>query len=161
MKSLLPCAFFLCSFLPAHSQEWIVGTGFADFSSSRSKDTAIVSAEYHSSPFYIRKDLELRWGGAVSILGTGDVHLGGGPVGIIDLGHRWFAEVSVMPGLYAHLTAENDLGSVFEIRSTLAVGKRLKNGGAISMALTHKSNASTAAKNPGVNALLLRWHFPL
>jgi len=66
-----------------------------------------------------------------------------------------------MLGLYAHLEAKNDLGSVFEIRSTLATGKRLKNGRAISMGCTHKSNASTAAKNAGVNALLLRWHFPL
>jgi hypothetical protein len=66
-----------------------------------------------------------------------------------------------MPGVYAENEVLNDLGSAFEIRSLIAVGRRLNNGQGISLALTHKSNASTAAENPGVNALILRWHFPI
>jgi hypothetical protein len=161
MKKLLSFALFLSFVLPAQSQEWVMGAGFADFSSSRAKDTAIISVEYHSDPFHSRRRLKIGWGGSVSVFGTGDVHLGGGLVGVLDLGQRWFAEASVMPGLYGHRILENNLGSAFEIRSLLSVGRRLNNGGAISVALTHKSNASTAAKNPGVNAVLLRWHLPV
>ncbi|MVO18273.1 acyloxyacyl hydrolase [Parasedimentitalea huanghaiensis] len=161
MKKLLSFALFLSFLSPAYSQEWVVGSGFADFSNGQSKDTAIISAEYHSAYFHRRKRLELGWGAAVSVFGTGDVHLGGGLVGTVDLGHRWFGEVSVMPGVYAHRKVENDLGSAFEIRSLVSVGRRLKNGSAVSVALTHKSNASTATNNPGVNALLVRWHLPI
>ena len=67
----------------------------------------------------------------------------------------------MLPGAYIEGTALNDLGSTFEIRSQLAVGKRFKSGKALSLALSHKSNASTADINPGVNALTLRWHIPL
>ena len=67
---------------------------------------------------------------------------------------------SVMPGAYFESSPGNDLGSTFEIRTVLAVGKRFANGKAVSLAFSHKSNASTADENPGVNSLTLRWHIP-
>ncbi|NIZ63246.1 lipid A 3-O-deacylase [Sedimentitalea sp. CY04] len=161
MKEILTLVLFLVFISPANSQEWVLGSGFADFSSNRAKDTSIISGEYHTAPFYSQKKLKVGWGGSISVFGTGDAHLGAGLVGVVELGNRWFAETSVMPGIYTHKKTENDLGSAFEIRSLFSVGRRFKNGGAISVALTHKSNASTAAVNPGVNALLLRWHLPV
>lgn len=146
---------------PANAQSWIAGAGFADFSDGLSEDTAIVSGEYHFAPFYASDRLTASFGGALSVFGTGDVHLGGGIAGAYSLRNGWFLEGSVMPGVYAENEVLNDLGSAFEIRSLVALGRRLDNGHGVSLALTHKSNASTAAENPGVNALLLRWHFPL
>ncbi|MEM1007273.1 MAG: acyloxyacyl hydrolase, partial [Pseudomonadota bacterium] len=40
----------------------------------------------------------------------------------------------------------------------LGVGYSLDNGNKISLAVTHKSNASTDDPNPGVNAFFLRYH---
>ncbi|XHE54338.1 acyloxyacyl hydrolase [Phaeobacter sp. BS34] len=81
-------------------------------------------------------------------------------VGKWHLQRGWFIETSVMPGAYAESVKLNDLGSTFEIRSAIAVGKEFATGKSLSLALTHKSNASTADINPGVNSLLLRWHVP-
>ena len=80
-----------------------------------------------------------------------------GAVGYVSLGAGWFSEISLMPGIYKDWGG-SDLGSEFQVRSLIAIGKRFKNGQAVSLALTHKSNASTAARNPGVDSLLLRWH---
>lgn len=146
---------------PAQAQSWVAGAGFSDFSDSLSEDTAILSAEYHFTPFYTRERLSAGWGAALSVFGTGDVHLGGGITGTYLLGGDWFLEGSVMPGVYVENETLNDLGSAFEIRSLIAVGHRFENGQAVSLALTHKSNASTAAENPGVNSLLVRWHVPM
>ena len=63
-----------------------------------------------------------------------------------------------MPGAFFEGESRNDLGSEFEIRSLIGVGYRLDNGDSISLAVTHKSNASTSSFNPGVNAVLLRYH---
>lgn len=145
----------------AQAQSWIAGAGFADFSDGIAQDTSILSVEYHFDPFHTGDRLRAGFGAALSVFGTGDVHVGGGIAGTYDLKNRWFLEGSVMPGLYAHNDTLNDLGSAFEIRSLIAVGRRFESGHGLSLALTHKSNASTAAENPGVNALLLRWHFPL
>lgn len=161
MKKHLPFLLFFCCLSPAQSQELIVGGGFADYSASHSKDTGIFSAEYHFSPQLNKGNTRIGFGGSVSIFGTEDIHLGFGPVAVFDLNKNWFIEASVMPGLYFNNEERNDLGSSFEIRSLLSVGKQLKNGHAVSLALTHKSNASTAPQNPGVNAVLLRWHLPV
>ena len=63
-----------------------------------------------------------------------------------------------MPGYYNASNDLNDLGGDFQIRSLLGLGYNLNNGNSVSVALTHKSNASTNDENPGVNALLVRYH---
>jgi hypothetical protein len=158
-----PALTALLAFLssPALSQEWIFGFGYADFSYGGSKDTAIVSAEYHSNPIRHANLLEIKWAGSVSVFATGDVHLGVGLAGTIPHKRGWFTEFSVLPGVYVNGEANNDLGSAFEIRSLISVGRKMKNGTNISVALTHKSNASTAENNPGVNSLVFRWHLPI
>jgi len=90
---------------------------------------------------------------------AGDIHIGIGLIGIYDFANRWFVEGSVMPGYFSEGVDRNDLGGEFQIRSLLGVGYTLDNGNKVSLAITHKSNASTQDDNPGVNSALLRYHY--
>ena len=63
-----------------------------------------------------------------------------------------------MPGLFEEGTDGNDLGLAFEVRSLAGLGYRFDSGSAISLAVSHKSNAGLGDSNPGANALLLRYH---
>lgn len=145
----------------AMAQEIVLGAGYSDYSSAGAEDGVALSMEYIHRPFYEGRVFSASLAGALEVVDTGDAFIGGGVSGTWDLQHDWFIEASVLPGAFVEGTSLNDLGSTFEIRSQLAVGKRFKNGKAMSLALSHKSNASTADINPGVNTLSLRWHIPL
>ncbi|MBE1293650.1 MAG: acyloxyacyl hydrolase [Rhodobacteraceae bacterium] len=159
MIKYLVCVLAMAAALPARGDQWTLGAGYADFSDSRTQDAGILSLEYHSIDLIGDKRLRLGWASALTVFDAGDVHLGMGAVGYVSLGAGWFSEISLMPGIYKDWGG-SDLGSEFQVRSLIAIGKRFKNGQVVSLALTHKSNASTAARNPGVDSLLLRWHVP-
>lgn len=142
----------------APAQSVIFGAGYADFSDSFSVDQAIFSVEYQHRPFHRAERFSATWGVAISSDKDGDSHIGAGLIGTYRFADRWFVEGSVMPGYYNESLALNDLGGSFQIRSLLGLGYTLDGGNAVSMAITHKSNASTQEKNPGVNALMLRYH---
>ncbi len=139
------------------AQEWVFGAGFADFSKKGSVDGGILVLERHNAPFHSAERFSLGWGQSAVIHTTGDVFVGIGLAWMYDFNHNWFLEGSVMPGAFLESRPGNNLGSTFEIRSVLGVGYHLRNGNSISLALGHKSNASTAASNPGVNTAMLRW----
>lgn len=143
---------------PAVAQEWILGIGAADFSSALGQDGGLLALEYRPAAFYSNRRIDIGWAVAAEVHSTGDIFVGAGLAATWTLDRRWFLDASVIPGLYAENDWRNDLGSSFEIRSLLALGYRLDDRNAISLAASHKSNASTAAFNPGVNAVLLRWH---
>jgi len=148
--------FLFVGVVPAQAQEWVLGLGYADFSSNASSDTGLIAFELHAAPFYERGAFELGWAGALVGHSTGDVFLGAGLAGMLNLKRGWFLEGSVMPGYYHASTPQNGLGSDFEIRSLLGVGFTLNSGDRVSLAISHKSNASTSAVNPGVNSIELR-----
>ncbi|ATG42374.1 Lipid A 3-O-deacylase (PagL) [Phaeobacter piscinae] len=154
------CALMLANALPATAGDWIFGAGYSSFSREGAEDSALVSVEYQHDAFWQRGNFDASFGAALDVQTTGDLFIGAGAVGKWHLQRGWFIETSVMPGAYAESVRLNDLGSTFEIRSAIAVGKEFANGKSLSLALTHKSNASTADINPGVNSLLLRWHVP-
>lgn len=143
----------------AQAQSVILGLGYADFSSSRGNDTEQFSIEYHHTPFHEGNKMSLSVGVSASATAEDDFFLGAGVVANFPLKNNWFIEGSVMPGYYDAGSVANDLGSEFEIRSLLGVGRTLASGDSISIALTHRSNAATATNNPGVNTLLVRYHF--
>ena len=147
--------------MPAAAQEVVLGLGYSNFSREGAEDSPVFAVEYLHRPFYQGHRLSARFGAALEVKETGDAFAGVGVSGIWDLQRDWFVEASVMPGAYSENVDLNDLGSTFEIRSLLAVGRRFGGGQAVSLAVSHKSNASTADSNPGVNALTLRWHIPL
>ncbi|ANP37538.1 lipid A 3-O-deacylase [Phaeobacter gallaeciensis] len=145
----------------AQDRELSVGIGYSEFSRPGSENSALVSLDYRHNAFYEKGIFSARFGAALDVQETGDLFIGAGVAGKWDLGQSWFIEASVLPGAYFESVALNDLGSTFEIRSMAGVGRSFANGTALSLSLSHKSNASTADINPGVNSLHLRWHFPL
>ncbi|MQY43643.1 acyloxyacyl hydrolase [Epibacterium sp. SM1969] len=162
MKSLLMGAVFAAAIAgSAQAQSLVFGAGYSDFSETGSEDGFIAAVELHGKAFLERGNFSAGWGGVASIQETGDAFIGAGLVGKFQLQNRWFVETSVMPGAYFDNEEGNDLGSTFEIRSLLGVGRELRNGSAVSVSISHKSNASTAERNPGVNSFMLRWHKPL
>ncbi|WP_170339911.1 acyloxyacyl hydrolase [Ruegeria arenilitoris] len=158
MKNLLSSAAFLAFSTAAQAQSVIFGAGYADYSDSSSIDQAIFSLEYQHRPFHDATRFSAALGAALSVDEDGNTHIGAGVIGIYSFADRWFVEGSVMPGFYSEANELNDLGGSFEIRSLFGLGYTLNNGNDISLAVTHKSNASTQEENPGVNALLLRYH---
>lgn len=142
-------------------QEIVLGAGYTDYSHNGAQDGALLALEYTHTPFYEGRIFSTHLAGAIEVVETGDAFLGVGVSGKWTLQNSWFIEASVLPGAYVEAIQLNELGSTFEIRSQIAVGKRFKNGKGLSLGLSHKSNASTGYINPGVNAVTLRWHIPL
>ncbi len=159
MKSLVILAFALTAATAAQAQSIIFGAGYADYSSAESEDQAIVSLEYQHRSFYEATRFSATWGASLSVDTDGDTHVGAGLIGLYTFADRWFIEGSVMPGYYSESNERNDLGGSFQIRSLLGLGYTLESGNKLSAAITHISNASTQEDNPGVNALLLRYHY--
>ncbi|WP_037312003.1 acyloxyacyl hydrolase [Ruegeria halocynthiae] len=159
MKKFVLSAALLLAANAVQAQSIVVGAGYADFSASDSDDQAIFSLEYQHRPFHEATRFSATWGTALSVDTDGDTHIGAGLIGTYAFADRWFAELSVMPGYYNAANNSNDLGGSFQIRSLLGVGYTLDGGNKVSVAVTHKSNASTDSSNPGVNALLVRYHF--
>ena len=158
MKYIPLCAALLFAPLAVSAQEVVLGAGFADFSSDGADDSVLFSVDYNFRPFYSSGRFDLGWGTALELDTAGDAFAGIGLVARQGLGERWFISASVLPGAYFHASTPNDLGSIFEIRSLLGVGYALNDTSSLSLAISHKSNATTADYNPGVNALSLRWH---
>ncbi|MBI6630509.1 acyloxyacyl hydrolase [Pontibaca salina] len=158
MKHIPLCAAMIAAPLAAPAQEVILGAGFTDFSADEAQDTAVISLDYHHRPFLSNGRFDLGLGGALEIDAEADAFAGLGLVARYGFAERWFVNASVMPGAYFSARLSNDLGSTFQIRSLLGIGYELSDSSSLSLAISHKSNASTGDKNPGVNALTLRWH---
>ncbi|WP_298849800.1 acyloxyacyl hydrolase [uncultured Ruegeria sp.] len=159
MKQLLLATVLTVSAsVTGNAQTVVFGAGYADFSDDASEDQGLISLEYQHSPFHQAARFSAGWGAALSVHENGDTHIGAGLIGLYSLNERWFIEGSVMPGYFNANDDENDLGGEFQIRSLLGLGYSLNNGNSVSVAITHKSNASTNDDNPGVNAVLLRYH---
>ncbi|WP_197915822.1 acyloxyacyl hydrolase [Thiosulfatihalobacter marinus] len=163
MKNTLLCGLaalgLAATAAPAPAQEVIVGLGYSDFSLGNAIDSAAIELEYQSAPFYSVGNLSVSWG---AVLGTdleGDAFVGAGIVNKYNFDDRWFAELSLMPGAYFEGPAVNDLGDTLEFRTLLGLGYTLKNNAALSLAFVHKSNAGISTTNPGVNTVLLRYHY--
>ncbi|SLN72757.1 acyloxyacyl hydrolase [Ruegeria meonggei] len=159
MKSLILSVFLMATATAVQAQSVIFGAGYSDFSSGASDDHALFSLEYQHRPFHQATRFSAGLGAALSVDTAGDTHIGAGLVGLYNLSDRWFAELSVMPGYFNAGDDDNDLGGNFQIRSLLGVGYTLDRGNKISVAVAHKSNASTNSSNPGVNSVLLRYHY--
>jgi lipid A 3-O-deacylase len=156
MRFTIACIILMAGAAQAQAQEWVLGLGYADFSSVTSEDQGMLDLEVHAIPFYESGRFQASWAGAVSVHFNGDFFIGAGLAGLLALKGGWFLEGSVMPGYYRPSTPLNTLGSDFEIRSLLGVGYTLKSGDRVSLAFTHKSNAATSSVNPGVNAVEVR-----
>lgn len=159
MKLLAPIAAAILIATPVASQQLVVGLGYADFSDGAGNDTVELDIEYHFDPFRDFGRWTLTAGGVLTVDQEGDAFLGAGISSVYDFNEKWFAEFSFMPGLYTDGDRRNDLGNTLEFRSLLAVGRKVTDTAAISLALQHKSNGGLGDDNPGVNTLSLRYHY--
>lgn len=146
---------------PASAQEIVAGVGYADFHNSNAESGGFISGDYLGARDW--SFLGFEWGLGVTAQWheENDIFVGAGIQGQRELANGWFLEASLMPGLFEEGIAANDLGSTFEIRSLVGVGRELRNGNRMSLAFSHISNASVGDRNPGLNSLSLRYHIPL
>ncbi|MDP2492568.1 acyloxyacyl hydrolase [Shimia thalassica] len=158
MKYVVLSALVAFSAAPVTAQEIVFGAGYTKYGNISASDAPVIELEYHHKPFHDTRHWDVSWGGVVSGTADEDYFLGIGLVGTYDFDSPWFAEVSVMPGLYSEGSILTDLGDALEFRSLLGVGYAFRNGSAVSLAIVHKSNASLGDVNPGVNTILLRYH---
>lgn len=149
----------LLAFGPAaQADEFVFGLGATEFNTVMAPRDLKVTIEYHADPFLEWRSGGLGVGGAIIGHSRGDLWGGIGLVAQGRFADRWFWEASFMPGLYAEGSQETELGSTIEFRSLVAIGREISARSAISLALDHRSNASIADFNPGVDAISLRFH---
>lgn len=164
MRKLAYVAALVPTFLmsaPLQAQEVVTGIGYSDFHNSAADSGGFLSADYLGARDWDLLGFETGAGLTVQLHEEGDVFLGVGLQGQRALRNDWFIEASIMPGLFEEGLPANDLGSTFEIRSLVGIGRVLPNGNRVSLALSHISNASVGDRNPGLNALSFRLHVPL
>lgn len=120
------------------------GDGVADF-----------AVEARTGPLWSRPRFELALGAAVEA-DDSDLWAGAGPVVFFPLADRLRLEASVMLGGYGDGDGGNDLGTEFPMfRSQIGLGVEVAEDWWLTLAANHKSNASTAVENPGVESVLL------
>lgn len=142
----------------APAQEVSIGVGYAAFNAEVARDGALLSVGYRSAPFGRFLGADAAWGAVADVTDTGDIFLGAG-VGLRwPLGERFFVQASVAPGFYRANEERNLLGGNFQFRSTLGVGWRFAETQAVSLSVSHKSNAHIRDFNPGLESLFLSWH---
>lgn len=89
--------------------------------------------------------------------------------GWIGAGGKWtsvglipgpvFVESTLMPGI--HVQGDGpDLGGNLQFRASLGVGYAFDNGGTVTVAYDHRSNADTDVTNPGLEVLSVRYAMP-
>lgn len=161
MRRTVTALSFLLLASPAAATDLVFGFGTTVDSRPGRSESSIVQLELHSDPIWHLGRADLGVAGAIDLHDNGQYWAGGGVAALWPMRERWFIEASVMPGYFGGSGALADLGSHFEIRSLLGIGRQINDRLAISLAVTHKSNASTADRNPGVNMLELRtrWSF--
>lgn len=155
-------ACFLAAAIPttAISQELTIGPGATDYPAAGT-DSGILSFEYRHSPFYQQGIFSAAFAANISTTEESDLFAGAGVALRWSWDGGWFVDFSLMPGYYDEGLPGNDLGSDLEFRSLLGLGYQFQSGQSVSLAVTHKSNASLDNVNPGADAVLLRWHAPL
>ena len=115
-----------------------------------------LALEYQTRPFGAWGNLSFGAGVRVSGDDGESLWVGAGLYAEAPLGENWVAEATLMPGFYDPGSLDFDLGGDFEIHSSLGMGYRVSETSRVSLAITHLSNAGTADRNPGRNALALR-----
>lgn len=161
MKRIFPAALSAASLMLGAAQvqaaDFVVGLGYTDFGSNEPPNTRVLSLELHGDSFRDVGQVAVSPMLVVTVHDGGDYFIGGGLSGRYDLKGDWFVEGSLAPGLYLPSSDATDLGHHLEFRSVLGVGYQINDGNAVSVALTHKSNAGISGRNPGVDTVEFRW----
>ncbi len=132
-----------------------LGGGVWDMNGEES--TGTISMEYQDSGrlFWEFKPM-------VGVMGTfdGAFYAYAGVAVDLFLGRRFVLTPSFAPGLYFEGDGK-DLGHVVEFRSSVELAYRFDSRARLGLELYHMSNAGLDQTNPGANALMLTYSFPL
>jgi hypothetical protein len=141
---------------PVSAGEVVAGFGIDDVFWRDSVTTSLL-LEYRADPIWAVGPVSLAPGGALEADRDGDVWAGGGLVGRLPLGGgRWRVTASGMIGAYRRGEDGTDLGrSVPIFRSQLELSREVTANWRAGLAWSHKSNAYTRPRNPGVETLYL------
>lgn len=147
-----------CAAPAVSAQSLVFGLGTSDYNRDRAVDAAVATIDWRAAPFWTRGGFSTGLDIGAMVDGADDIYVGIGLYGHYRTRSPWFIEAAVLPGAHFEDRPGNSLGSRFNILSRLGVGYALGNGRAVSLAVSHISNASTADRNPGANFVTLRWH---
>ena len=131
-------------------------------------DTAVVGAvrdihrggygamiEYHwTETLAAKPNWSAGWAGAAHTEADDDRWIGFGVSGEYGLTDSVFVEASFMPGYYSE--GATDLGGNLHFRTTVGIGYAVSDAYAVSVAVSHWSNGSIEAWNPGTDMVMLR-----
>jgi hypothetical protein len=139
----------LCA--PAAGFELALSAGVDDL---RGGPQAAAGLELRGPPLWRPAAMEI--GLAAAAEADRDVWTGAGPILFAPLGPRWRLEASVMLGVYFASRRGSDLGTDFPVfRSQLGASRAFAGAWRLGLSVNHKSNASTARRNPGVETVLV------
>lgn len=143
---------------PAQAQAVVLEIFKSDFEEMASFEPTGFALELQAKPFANLGRIAFSLAARASFDDGESMWLGAGVLAEAPLGSgSWLIEGSVMPGYYDPGSSDFDLGSDLEIHSSLGVGYELSAHNRVSLQLSHLSNAGTAERNPGRNALALRF----
>lgn len=111
--------------------------------------------EYHGAPLLERGRFDGGLAVAARLDADGDAWIGVGVSGTLGIGRNGFIEASFMPGYYD--LGETELFGNVQFRSLIGIGLELPSGNAVSLSIDHLSNAGLESRNPGSEAVTLRY----
>ncbi len=116
-----------------------------------------LALEYQTRSFANLGAVAFSFGFRISADDGESTWLGAGVVAEAPLGGAWILEGAFMPGVYDSGSEDFDLGSDIEFLTSIGIGYALGEQNRLSLAAWHLSNGGTADRNPGRNALALRF----
>lgn len=102
-----------------------------------------------------RPRVEAGWALGAQADGNGNGWVGMGVAATWRIGERAFFEGSFMPGYYT--AGEDPLGGDTLFRTSVGLGLDISARDALTLSVSHFSNAGLEAYNPGANTLALNW----
>ena len=146
----------------------IAAAVFLATSGIASADTAVIGAvrdihrggyggmiEYHwTETLAAKPNWNAGWAGAAHTEADDDRWIGFGVSAEYGLTNSVFLEASFMPGYYSEGATE--LGGNLHFRTTVGIGYAVSDAYAVSVAVSHWSNGSIEAWNPGTDMVMLR-----
>ena len=111
--------------------------------------------EYHwTETLAAKPNWSAGWAGAAHTEADDDRWIGFGVSAEYGLTDSVFLEASFMPGYYSE--GATDLGGNLHFRTTVGIGYAVSDAYAVSLAVSHWSNSSIEAWNPGTDMVILR-----
>ena len=157
---ILTTLVLICLTTPAGASKGFLGLSIGYFSVLDSHDHAAdLRLEYRPDTPVFLKYIK-PWAG-IEATSDGTVWAGGGFLLDLKIKDRFAITPSLGVGYYNKGNSEIDLDYPLQFRSQLEISYIFQNDSRLGLAFSHMSNAGLGDHNPGVEALMLSYVFPL